>query len=224
MWVTTAPGLSEQRIDAIGPAAFNGWMSNLHLHQVTFIGTLALVLAVAPACRSKADDAASSAAARTSGSSARKAQAAGTAGAAGTSASTQARRDPCELLTKAEVEEVLETTVGNPTGRGNQCHFVSEERPLRGISLTVRWKGGEEAMKAAKMSERMMASMGDKEVRDAMKKAFGGTEDLKDLGDEASFQMVTLYVRKADAYLTFDARLCSRKQAIAAARKAVARL
>jgi hypothetical protein len=217
MWMTTAPGLSEQRIDAIGPAAFNGWMSNLH--QVTFIGTLALVLAVAPACRSKADDAASSAAG-TSGSSAKKAQAAGTAGAS----STQARRDPCELLAKAEVEEVLETTVGNPTSRGNQCHFVSEERPLRGISLTVRWKGGEEAMKAAKMSERMMASMGDKEVRDAMKKAFGGTEDLKDLGDEASFQMVTLYVRKADAYLTFDGRLCSRKQAIAAARKAVARL
>jgi hypothetical protein len=69
-----------------------------------------------------------------------------------------------------------------------------------------------------------MASMGDKEVREAMKKAFGGAEDLKELGDDASFQMVTLYVRKADAYLTFDARLCSRKHAIALARKAVDRI
>lgn len=180
------------------------------MHRITSIGALALVLAAAPACRSKADD--------TAKAQANKAQ------STGASASTQTRRDPCELLTKAEVEEVLETTVGNPASRGNQCHFVSEGRPLRGISVTVRWTGGEEAMKAAKMSERMMASMGDKEVREAMKKAFGGTEDLKDLGDDASFQLVTLYVRKADAYLTFDARLCSRKQAIGLARKAVARL
>jgi hypothetical protein len=184
-----------------------------HLHRITYIGAFALLLAISPACRSKADD--------TGPRAAKKAQATRTSGA---SASTQTRRNPCGLLTKAEVEEVLETTVGNPTSRGNQCHFVSEERPVRGISLTVRWTGGEDAMKAAKMSERMMASMGDKETREAMKQAFGGTEDLKDLGDEASFQMVTLYVRKADAYLTFDARLCSRKQAIAAARKAVARL
>jgi hypothetical protein len=184
---------------------------HLLLHRVTFIGALALVVAAAPACRSNADGA--GAKARTD-----------TAHARSASASTPTRRDPCALLTKAEVEEVLETTVANPTSRGNQCHFVSEGRPLRGISMTVRWTGGEEAMKAAKMAERMMASMGDKEVREAMKKSFGGAEDLKDLGDDASFQMVTLYVRKADAYLTFDARLCSRKQAIAAARKAVARL
>jgi hypothetical protein len=206
-------------------AAFNECMKTHHsfMHRITVIGALAFILVAGPACRSKADDA---------GPQANKAQAdktqagkvrAGASGASG-AASAQTRRNPCELLTKAEVEEILETTVGDPSGRGNQCHFVSEGKPLRGISVTVRWTGGEDAMKAAKMSERMMASMGDKEVREAMKKAFGGTEDLKDLGDEASFQMVTLYVRKADAYLTFDARLCSRKQAIAAARKAVARL
>jgi hypothetical protein len=203
-------------------AAFNECM-NTHrsfmpfmpsMHRITLMGALAFVLAAGPGCRSKADDPKPQA---------NKAQAGGSSSAQ-TQAQTPTRRNPCELLTKAEVEEILETTVGDPTGRGGQCHFVSEGKPLRGISVTVRWTGGEDAMKAAKMSERMMASMGDKEVREAMKKAFGGTEDLKDLGDDASFQMVTLYVRKADAYLTFDARLCSRKQAIAAARKAVARL
>jgi hypothetical protein len=211
-----ASDLPEQRIDDQSRAAFNECMNTRHsfIHRIALIGALAAALAAGPtACRSKADDGKPQAT---------KTQA-GKAAATGSS-STQARRNPCELLTKAEVEEVLETTVGDPTSRGNQCHFVSEGKPLRGISMTVRWTGGEDAMKAAKMSERMMASMGDKEVREAMKKAFGGAEDLKDLGDDASFQMVTLYVRKADAYLTFDARLCSRKQAIAAARKAVARL
>jgi hypothetical protein len=172
-----------------------------------------LVFAAASACRSKAAGA-------SSGASSASAKAV----TGSTSGSPQKRRDPCELLTKAEVEEILETTVANPTSRGNQCHFVSEGERLRGVSYTVRWTGGEEAMKSAKMAERMMASMGDKEVREAMKKAFGGSEDLKDLGDDSSFQMVTLYVRKADAYLTVDARLCSRKHAIALARKAVARI
>ena len=190
------------------------------MHRLSSLGALALVLAALPACRSEGRATASPG---SSESPATKASAQ-SAKAQTASASTQPRRGPCELLTRAEVEEVLGTAVDEPTRRGNQCHFVSQGRPLRGLSVTVRWTGGEDAMKAAKMSERMMASMGDKDVREAMKNAFGGTEDLKDLGDDASFQMVTLHVRKADAYLTFDARLCSRKQAIAAARKAVARL
>jgi hypothetical protein len=71
----------------------------------------------------------------------------------------------------------------------------------------------------------LIASFGDKSVQAEMKKMRErAAADLDGIGDEASFQLVTLHVRKGDAYVTIDARLCSRAQAIAVARKVVSRL
>lgn len=74
-------------------------------------------------------------------------------------------------------------------------------------------------MEASRMAEQMFKSAG------TLYKEFGhGNEDVKDLGDDASFPLKTLNVLKGDAFLTIDADRCSREQAIALARKALPRL
>jgi hypothetical protein len=91
-------------------------------------------------------------------------------------------------------------------------------------SYTVYWTDGKAMMKGAGMGERLLGAMGDKDTQKALKKVAGDGGDLKGLGDAASFQIVMLHVLKGDVYLSFDARMCSRAQAIELARKAVARL
>jgi hypothetical protein len=138
-------------------------------------------------------------------------------------ATTPATRNACALLTKQEVEAVLERTVKDPKGNENVCHYLAADAS-KGASYTVYWTDGKTMMKGAGMGERLIGAMGDKGTQEALKKAAGAGGDLEGLGDQASFKLVTLHVLKGDVYLTFDARMCSRAQAIALARKAVARL
>lgn len=194
---------------------------------------IALMLCV-PACGSGSKEATASAAPAAAGKATSSKQPEGSAATA-TAATAPAAvatpvantdRNPCDLLTKAEVEEALGTPVGEPRRNSNVCYFPpAEKKSLRSISYSVRWTGGREAMKTSKSVDTMIGALGDKDVRDAMKKAEAKTAaELEGLGDEASFKLVKLYVRKGDATLTIDTRLCSRSQAIAVARKAVARL
>lgn len=123
------------------------------------------------------------------------------------------------MLTKQEVEAVLDAKVSDPVRRVDACHFAPAGRPARGIVVTVYWTGGERRMEASRMAEQMFRSAG------TLDKEFGhGNDDVKDLGDDASFPLKTLSVLKGDAFLKIDADLCSREQAIALARKALSRL
>lgn len=135
-------------------------------------------------------------------------------------------RNPCELITKQEVEEALGAPVRDPRVRGSSvCDFLPEGKRLTSVSYTVRWTGGREWMQRAGTADALVASFGDKSVQAEMKKMRErAAADLDGIGDEASFKLVTLHVRKGDAYVTIDARLCSRAQAIAVARKVVSRL
>jgi hypothetical protein len=138
---------------------------------------------------------------------------------------TAIARNPCELITKQEVEEALGAPVREPRARGSACDFLPEGKRLSSVSYAVHWSGGREAMRRANRAETLVASFGDSAVQAEMKKMRErAAADLDGIGDEASFQLVTLHVRKGDAYVTIDARLCSRAQAIAVARKVVSRL
>jgi len=133
--------------------------------------------------------------------------------------SPQATRNPCEVVTKQEVEAVLGAKVSAPLRRADACHFEPAGRPARGVIVTVHWTGGEQRMEATKMTEQMFRSSG------TLYKEFGhSNDDVKDLGDDASFSLKTLTVLKGDALLKIDADQCSREQAIALARKALSRL
>jgi hypothetical protein len=132
----------------------------------------------------------------------------------------KAPRTACDLLTKQEVEAVLEAKVSEPIRRGDACHFEPAGRPARGIIVTVYWTGGEKRMESTRMAEQMSRGVGG-----SLYKEFShSSDDLKDLGDDAKFLVKTLNVLKGDAYLTIDADLISPKQAIALARKALARM
>jgi hypothetical protein len=132
----------------------------------------------------------------------------------------QPPRSSCEVLTKEEVEAGLAAKVGAPTLRGDACHFTPAGRPARGIIVTVYWTGGESKMEAVRMAEQMSRG-----VAGGLYKEFGhGNDDVKDLGDDASFPLKTLHVLKGDALLKVDADQCSREQAIALAKKALSRM
>lgn len=142
------------------------------------------------------------------------------AGASSEQTTKQTPRSPCEVLTKQEVETVLDAKVSEPVRRADACHFEPAGRPARGIIVTVYWTGGERHMEATRMAEQMSRSVGG-----ALYKEFShSNDDVKDLGDDASFLLKTLNVLKGDAFLKIDADLCSREQAIALARKALSRL
>jgi hypothetical protein len=131
----------------------------------------------------------------------------------------QTPRSPCDVLTKQEVEAVLQAKVSDPVRRADACHFAPAGRPARGVIVTVYWTGGERRMEASRMAERMFRSA------DTLDKEFGHSDDdVKNLGDDASFPLKTLNVVRGDAFLKIDADLCSQKQAIALARKALARM
>lgn len=128
-------------------------------------------------------------------------------------------RSPCDVLTKQEVEAVLGAKVGDPVRRADACHFEPAGRPARGVIVAVYWTGGERHMEATRMAEQMFRSSG------TLYKEFGhSNDDVKDLGDDASFPLKTLNVLKGDAFLKIDADLCTREQAIALARKVLSRL
>ena len=132
---------------------------------------------------------------------------------------TQTPRSPCDVLTKQEVEDVLGAKVSDPMRRGDACHFEPAGTPTRGVIVTVYWTGGERQMEAARMAERMFRSSA------TLNKEFGqNNDDVKDLGDDASFPLKTLNVLKGDAFLKIDAERCTRQQAIALARKALVRM
>jgi hypothetical protein len=123
------------------------------------------------------------------------------------------------VLTKQEVEAALDAKVGDPVRHADACHFEPAGRPTRGIIVTVYWTGGERRMEASRMAERMFRSA------DTLHKEFGhSNDDVKDLGDDASFPLKTLSVLKGDAFLKIAADRCSREQAIALARTALSRL
>jgi hypothetical protein len=123
------------------------------------------------------------------------------------------------VLTKQEVEEVLDAKVSDPIRREGACHFEPAGRPARGVIVTVYWTGGESRMEGSRMAARIVRSS------EAINKEFGhNDDDVKDLGDDALFPLKTLYVLKGDAFLQIDAEHCTREQAIALARKALARM
>jgi hypothetical protein len=145
---------------------------------------------------------------------------AASAGAFAAQGTPQTPRSPCEVLTKQEVEAVLGAKVSDPVRRADACHFAPAGRPARGIIVTVYWTGGERQMESTRMAEQMSRS-----VAGTLYKEFGhGNDDVKDLGDDATFPLKTLNVLKGDAFLKIDADLCSREQAVALARKALSRL
>jgi hypothetical protein len=132
----------------------------------------------------------------------------------------QTSRNPCDVLTKQEVEAVLKAKVSDPLRRADACHFEPAGRPARGIIVTVYWTGGERHMEATRMAEQMSRG-----VAGTLYKELGhGNDDVKGLGDDATFPLKTLNVLKGDAFLKIDADQCSREQAIALARKALSRL
>ena len=133
--------------------------------------------------------------------------------------SAQARRSPCELLTKEDVQSVLQTPVSEAIQRGDTCVFEPAGGAARGITLTVRWSGGATAMEAAHMAERAFRDSGS-----LFKELGHSNDDVRHLGDDASFNLKTLYVLKGDTMLKFDAERCSRAQAITLATKALRRL
>lgn len=119
-------------------------------------------------------------------------------------------RDACALITKAEVDAILRTSVTpkpSSDSRSSSCDFIPAGSG-DGFSLKVFWTGGKDELattkKAMRIAPKMMKAGG---INPAGMMAL---EPVDGLGDEAYFNaIVGSSVLKGDILLEFDLRLVS---------------
>jgi len=129
-------------------------------------------------------------------------------GAATRAAATQARNDPCALITEAEAEAILGTdlTVGPGTAAGPPtCEYAPTGRRLNGFTLTVYWRGGREALDVAKQGHSLATEMIQGEGRSLANML--ALEPVPGVGDEAWFNPAAgTMVLQGEVLLEFDIR------------------
>ena len=131
-----------------------------------------------------------------------------TASAASAPGSARGVRDACALITKAEVDSILKTSVTvtpSADGATSSCDYMPTGSG-DGFSLKVHWTGGKEELaltkRVTRIAPKMMKGGGiDPAGRMAL-------EPIDDLGDEAYFNAIYgSSVLKGDVLMEFDLRL-----------------
>jgi len=102
---------------------------------------------------------------------------------------SSARRDPCSLVTKKEIEAALSAPISEAVSNGNDCTYHPAEGSLKGATISVEWEEAAAAMQGAKAGVKMI----------------GLGQPVADIGDEAVFMAPgVLYVRKGDVFITIN--------------------
>jgi hypothetical protein len=99
------------------------------------------------------------------------------------------KRDPCQLITKEEVEAALKAQISEVVTDGNDCTYRPIEGSFKGGVISVEWEQAEAAMTGAKAGVKMI----------------GLGENVDGVGDEAVFMPPgVLYVRKGDVFMSIN--------------------
>jgi hypothetical protein len=114
-----------------------------------------------------------------------------TSGAEKVSAQAGQKHDPCSLVTKEEISQVTGEQFTNASAEKNSksCTYMSADPSVASADISSTWEGDE--------SRAMMPVM--KAGEDLTKMTPGGEAMIPGLGDQASFAMYALTVRKGDA-------------------------
>ena len=109
-------------------------------------------------------------------------------------------RDACSLITKEEVQAVLESPIAKASGTRTQCYYYPAAGSAEGLGLDVSWENGEAVIAGAKAGSTLLN---------------GENQSVPGLGDEAFFgpMDIALYVRKNNQAFTLDLRIVSNARA-----------
>lgn len=114
---------------------------------------------------------------------------------------TSVKHDPCSLITKEEMAQVIGVGILEAKADGPSCKYLPEN-PMEGSAeVQTNWNAEE--------ARAMIAAMkaGDQATGSTIT---GGTQNIAGLGDEATFSMSALNVRKGDAFFSIMVTLPNR--------------
>jgi hypothetical protein len=129
------------------------------------------------------------------------------AGQGSESSHGSAGRDPCSLLTKEEVGQVIGVAVAEPARDGSNCNYIAPDATNGSAMVSTTWEKTEAEAKADYGAT--AGAMGiTGQVAPGMPS--DGTGAIAGLGDEASYAMYFLHVRKGNALLQVSVNLPNR--------------
>lgn len=142
----------------------------------------------------------------------------GSAGPATPPVSRADTKNPCDLVSRAELESVLKAPLAEGQQDRSTCTYDSAGEPVRPVEIDVDWTEGRETMEAWRIGAGMVAAVLPRDSGQSVV----SSDDLTGLGDEAIFTTAGfqpfLSVRKGDTAFTLKAWGASRKEMIAIAR------
>jgi hypothetical protein len=127
-------------------------------------------------------------------------------GSASESAGGSTGKNPCALLTKEEVGQVIGVPVLEPTRDGSNCNYVALDATNGSAMVSTTWEKTEAEAKADYGVTAGAMAIGN-QVAPGMP---DGTGAIAGLGDEASYAMYFLHVRKGNALLQVNVNLPNR--------------
>jgi hypothetical protein len=116
-------------------------------------------------------------------------------------------KNPCSLLTKEEVGKVIGVTVAEPTRDGSNCNYVAPDATNGSAMVSTTWEKTEAEAKADYGVTAGAMAIGG-QVAPGMPSDVTGA--VAGLGDEASFAMNFLHVRRGNALLQISVNLPNR--------------
>jgi hypothetical protein len=130
----------------------------------------------------------------------------------------------CSLLTRHELEALLQAPLEQGTPDGTECVYASAGPPLRSLKLTVHWTEGREQLEAARAGTAMVNQM----LRGSTGETAAPGVTIDGLGDDAFFVMAgfvpMLYARSGDTAIGLETVGATREQTIEIARRVLERI
>jgi hypothetical protein len=126
-------------------------------------------------------------------------------GSASGSSGAGTGKDPCSLLTKEEVGQVMGMAVAGPTRDGSNCNYIAPDATNGSATISATWEKTEAEAKAD-----YGATAGATSIGNQIPGMSGAGGAVAGLGDEASFAMYFLHVRKGNALLQVNVSLPNR--------------
>lgn len=114
-------------------------------------------------------------------------------------------KDPCCLLTKEEVGQVMGMAVAGPTPDGSNCNYIAPDATNGSATISTTWEKTEAEARAD-----YAATAGALSIGNQIPGMSGAAGAIAGLGDEASFAMYFLHVRKGSALLQVNVTLPDR--------------
>ncbi len=130
----------------------------------------------------------------------------------------------CSLLTRTELEQILQVTLEDGIHRGSQCIYGFAGNPVRHpLRITVHWKDGRDELTAARGAQAMLNGRLEKETGMS---GFVPGATVEAVGDDAFFTLAGIWpmlsARMGDVAVQVEG--ASQEQMIAIARKALPRI